>query len=334
MIEKEALYPILFTPALKPVMWGGNKLKTVLGRTIPPGLKDPVGESWEISDRPDVNTVAAEGPLAGTSLHEMVEYYGSNLVGSKYRGGPFPLLVKLIDAGRRLSLQVHPDEAACERIGNGAQPKTEMWYIIAADPGSQIIAGLRPDTTRVKFFQSLTTAECEHSLQVFDSVPGDAYFINAGRVHAIGSGNLLLEIQQNSDTTYRISDWGRVGSDGKPRQLHIKEAKECIDYNDRTLARIAGVSNLAGHNRRYPVINKCPFFRVEDMRLTGILRDTTVPGESFHILTSVNSTVTVGRPGAEAVLPPGTTCLVPACFGSYCITVPEDKTSTVIKTTL
>ena len=215
--DKDELYPLLFEPLYKEVMWGGTQLASKLNRPI---LSDgpPIGEAWEICDREGFSSSVANGPLAGTTLHELVAGCGKEFVGHRFSGQYFPLLVKLIDAGKRLSLQVHPNEAACAKIGNGAEPKTEMWYIIAAERGAKIIAGLSGKSTRRQFVDNINSSDIEKLLQVFDSYPGDAYFINAGRVHAIGAGNLLLEIQQNSDTTYRISDWGRTDADGKPRK--------------------------------------------------------------------------------------------------------------------
>ena len=227
MIETDALYPLVFTPVYKEVMWGGNKLETILNREIPPH-SEPVGESWEIVDRDDAVSTVENGPLKGCTLRQLVEYYGKDLVGRSFNGGKFPLLVKLIDAGKRLSLQVHPDEAACSRTP-GIEPKTEMWYIIHADKGAKIIAGLRNDTTKMRFLQNISTQEVESTLQIFDSVPGDAYFIKAGKVHAIGAGNLLLEIQQNSNlpnqrlgTRRRKRKIQRTSSGRRPRvhRLH------------------------------------------------------------------------------------------------------------------
>ena len=242
--------------------------------------------------------------------------------------------MKLIDAGKRLSLQVHPNEEACAKIGGGAEPKTEMWYVIAAERGAKIIAGLSGKSTRRQFVENLNSADIEKLLQVFDSYPGDAYFINAGRVHAIGSGNLLLEIQQNSDTTYRISDWGRTDSNGKPRQLHIEQAMESIDFMDRTVPRITGASDTTDHNRKYPLINRCPFFRVDDLKLVEDWYDSTDSTASFHLLTAINHPIKVGRDGRITEVPVGSTCLLPASFGSYNIIVERGSTSTVVRTTL
>ncbi len=331
--DKDELYPLLFEPLYKEVMWGGTQLASKLNRPIP---KDgpAIGEAWEICDREGFSSLVANGPLAGTSLHELVSSYGKEFVGHRFNGGHFPLLVKLIDAGKRLSLQVHPNEEACAKIGGGAEPKTEMWYVIAAERGAKIIAGLSGKSTRRQFVENLNSADIEKLLQVFDSYPGDAYFINAGRVHAIGSGNLLLEIQQNSDTTYRISDWGRTDSSGKPRQLHIEQAMESIDFMDRTVPRITGASDTTDHNRKYPLINRCPFFRVDDLKLVEDWYDSTDSTASFHLLTAINHPVKVGRDDKITEVPVGSTCLLPASFGSYNIIVERGVTSTVVRTTL
>lgn len=333
MIEKDELHPLIFEPVYKEVMWGGRKFSSILKRELPE-TSEPIGESWEICDRPEVESVVSNGALAGAGIRELMEHYGEDFVGRHFRGGRFPLLVKLIDAGKRLSLQVHPDEAACARIGGGAQPKTEMWYIIQADRGAKIIAGLKGSATRRQFMDSLRSPDVEKLLQVFDSSPGDAYFISSGRIHAIGAGNLLLEIQQNSDTTYRVSDWGRLDSDGKPRELHIEKALESIDFMDRTVCRITGASDLAEHNRKFPIINKCPFFRVDELKLVEDWRDNTNSTGSFHLITAVNKPVKVGRDGLSVDLPTGSTCLIPACFGSYSVSVEAGGQSSVIKTTL
>ena len=205
-------------------MWGGTQIKEFLKRDDMPDLKEPVGESWELVDREDEQSIVANGPLKGTTITQLVKHYGKILMGSKYTGSRFPLLVKIIDASERLSLQVHPDEHACARLGDGAEPKTEMWYILNAEKGAKIMAGVNLRSTKQQLLNTIQTAEVEKHLQVFESEPRDAYFIRSGTLHAIGEGNLLIEIQQNSDTTYRVSDWGRVDKDGKSRELHLKKS--------------------------------------------------------------------------------------------------------------
>jgi len=333
------LYPLKFTPVYQQRVWGGEQMRDVLRRDLPRKNGDPIGESWEISDRDDVNSIVANGPLAGRSLGELVAHYRAALLGDKGRHATrFPLLVKLIDAGKRLSLQVHPDTVASARIGDGAEPKTEMWYIIAAKRGAQIYAGLNQRATRVQLSELLKSAEAptlETQLQIYDSLPRDAYYIPAGTVHAIGAGNLLLEIQQNSDTTYRLSDWGRLGRDGKPRQLHIAQGMNSIDFTNRVSPRIAGAVNHTRHNRKFEVITVCPYFRVSDLRLTSTWSDCTLTDASFHILSAIDAPVRIsGKNGAAAELEAGESALLPACFGEYEIEPTMAGESTVVKTTL
>ncbi len=332
-MDQNTFYPLLFQPYYKPVMWGGGNLAKILNRELPADSADPIGEAWELCDRDDVQSVVLNGTLAGKTITELVQNYGRELLGTKFQGGRFPLLIKIIDAGQKLSLQVHPDEVACDVIGNGAQPKTEMWYIIHADPGAKIIAGLKNNVNTEDFLSEAASPDCEKLLTVYDSNPGDAYFIKAGLVHAIGAGNLLLEVQQNSDTTYRISDWGRVGSDGKPRQLHLEESRKSINSNLTESPLIPRAADPAAGNQKYQVIDTCPFFHVEDLRLTGEWNGST-DGTSFHLITAVNAPVTLCGKEFSLELPPGTSCLIPACYGSYSIKLLSSAVTTVIKTTL
>lgn len=330
-IDKSDLYPILFDPIYVEIMWGGTLMSSFLKRDIPK-RKNPVAEAWEISDRKDAESIIGNGLLKGASIRELLNNYGKSFVGDVYKEDTrFPLLVKLIDAGKKLSLQVHPDEAACTKL-EGAEPKTEMWYVIASTPKARIIAGLKSSCTQRKFLDSVGGSDIEDCLQTFKSVPGDAYFINSGTVHAIGAGNLLLEIQQNSNTTYRISDWGRKGLDGKPRELHIDEALQSINFADRSSPRITGVSGTVSHNRKFPIVNRCPFFHVEDLSLVEKWMDTT-DGKTLHLITAVNNPVTIEGKSEDVVVEPGRTIAIPANYGRYYINIGE-KDTTVVKTTL
>lgn len=333
MIEKSQLYPMLFEPIYMERMWGGTKMEPVLGRELPPHT-DPIGESWELVDREGEQSVVANGALKGVTIQELIQHYGRDIIGARFFGNKFPLLVKIIDAGKRLSLQVHPDESACQVIGDGAEPKTEMWYIIDADKTAKIMAGIKANSTKCQIMDTMQTQEVENYLQVFDSTPGDGYFIQSGKIHAIGAGNLLLEIQQNSDTTYRVSDWGRVGSDGKSRELHVDKALKSINFTDRTPCRITGVSDSTGHNRKFPIIKHCQYFHVDDLRLTGMWRDSTFESRSFHLVTPINNPVTVGFEDRMTKVPTGATCFIPANFGAYTITLDTPSETTVVRTTL
>lgn len=332
--EAGALYPLKFKPVYQERIWGGTLMKEVLHREQPETAQ-PVGESWEISDRPEADSVVSNGPLAGRTLHELLMHYGEALTGGSEKFDRFPLLVKLIDAGDRLSLQVHPDELICRQLGDGAEPKTEMWYIIAARRDGCILAGLAPRATLVQTKSLLHSPDVEQMLRKHPSVPGDGYFIPSGTLHAIGAGNLILEIQQNSDTTYRLSDWGRVDASGKSRELHVEKGLMSVHFTDRSNPRIVGVSDTAAHNRKFPVVKQCRHFTVDDLRLSGVWHDSTVGG-SFHLLSCVGGSVRIVLAnGVETELSMGETALVPYACGAYRV-IPEetDGTVAVIRTTL
>lgn len=269
--------PIVFTPIYQERIWGGRKLADRLGRSLPGS--QPVGESWELVDRPEAQSVVAEGPLRGNTLHNLWTHHRAEIFGPRHRNtGPrFPLLCKLLDARDRLSVQVHPPAALAARLQG--EPKTEMWYFLGCDPGSRIYAGLSAGTTRAAFEEKLGRGEVEGCLHVLPTREGDSIFIPSGRLHAIGEGNLIVEIQQNSDTTYRVFDWNRRGRDGQPRDLHVAESLLSADFNDFTppLAHL-----------ETGVIAECEYFRVEkknlsapeDLRPTGDFALVTVVGGS------------------------------------------------------
>src|SRR6266568_2844204 len=223
------LYPLTFEPIFKERVWGGRKLEELYQKPLP--AKTPIGESWEVTDRPEGVSVIANGPLAGKDLRWLMEHHAGELLGpARPQGGRFPLLIKILDAQERLSLQVHPPADVAARLGG--EPKTELWYIADAQPGAELYAGLRRGATRAELerqIQEGTVADCFHRVAV---KPGDVMFLPSGRVHAIGAGIVVFEIQQNSDTTYRVFDWNRPGLDGKPRELHIPQSLASIDFED------------------------------------------------------------------------------------------------------
>ena len=209
-------------------MWGGRRLESEFGKNLPP--QRPIGESWEIVDRPEAQSVVRNGPLRGKTLHELWTQYREEIFGDVPDSPRFPLLLKLLDAHEKLSSQVHPPAKFAERLGG--EPKTEFWYVAAADPGAEVYLGFGESITRDQFEKALregTAADHVHKIRVR---AGDAAFLPAGRFHAVGAGILLIEIQQNSDTTYRVFDWNRMDDKGKQRQLHIDQALRCIDFND------------------------------------------------------------------------------------------------------
>lgn len=228
-IREENFVPVLqFVPLLKRLRWGGERLGTVLGKSI--GPEGDYAESWEIADHGVDQSVVIGGAYAGWTLGRLAREAGADLWGSHRGAGQFPLLIKYLDAQDRLSVQVHPDDAQArvhDPAGNG---KTEAWVIIRAEPGSRVYAGLRHGVDRARLEDALARNSVESCLHTIPVRPGDCIFVPAGTVHAIGEGVLLAEVQQSCDITFRLDDWGRTGPDGKPRALHVSQALDCIDF--------------------------------------------------------------------------------------------------------
>ncbi len=301
------LYPLAFKPIFQERIWGGRNLERLYRKGLPPqGL---FGESWEISDRAEAQSVLANGRLAGKTLHWLMENYERELLGeAKSLNGRFPLLVKILDAEEKLSLQVHPPPHKASFLHG--EPKTEMWYITDARPGAELYAGLRAGTTREEFearIKSERVAECFHRLPVRS---GDAMFLPSGRVHAIGAGLVIFEIQQNSDTTYRVFDWNRKDASGHPRALHVEESLACITFEDFEPKPIT----FGPGDRK--VIVEDPLFRVEviDFKQSGESVDE--PLRTARVLGVVEGRVQVG---AELELSAGEFCLIPACLGRMAV---------------
>ncbi|MDF1549873.1 MAG: class I mannose-6-phosphate isomerase, partial [Bacteroidales bacterium] len=226
----EGLYPLKFAPVLKEKIWGGQKLSELLGKKARNDTK--IGESWEISCVAGDISKVSNGFLEGNSLQELIEVYMSDLIGEQVYlkfGEEFPLLIKFIDAQDVLSIQVHPDDEVAKERHN-AYGKTEMWYVLQADEDAELISGFKNDTDKQTYLTALQSGNLSELLNAEKVKEGDVFFIPAGRVHAIGRGIMLAEIQQTSDITYRIYDWGRVDDDGKPRELHTELAKDVIDF--------------------------------------------------------------------------------------------------------
>jgi mannose-6-phosphate isomerase len=298
-----ALYPLTFQPIFKERIWGARNLERLYGKKLPATV--PIGESWEVSDRPGDVSVVANGPLAGKDLHWLVENHRADLLGdAKLEAGRFPLLIKLLDAQEKLSLQVHPPASkAAELRGD---PKTEMWFIADAIPSAELYVGLKRGVTRADFERRVSdgsVAECFHRVPV---QPGDSMFLPSGRVHAIGAGLVIFEIQQNSDTTYRVFDWNRVGLDGKPRELHVPQSLASIDFNDFEPALVSG-AEVVGPNFRSRLLVQHPLFVVEQFHVTNT-GSIKLPSGRMQIIGVVNGEVRAG----EATLRAGEFCLLPA----------------------
>ena len=211
-------------------VWGGNHLDALYGKPIPPGKI--IGESWELSDRPDAQSIVDSGEFDGWTLRQLLEKYPREMLGKLPDRARFPLLVKYVDAGDKLSVQVHPDDDGAKQFNDLG--KSECWVVVHAEPGAQIVRGLKPGTTREDFARAVEENRVEELLHYFEPQTGDVIALPPGTVHAIGAGLVVAEVQQNSDVTLRIYDYNRMGLDGKPRALHIKEALEAIRFDGRS----------------------------------------------------------------------------------------------------
>jgi mannose-6-phosphate isomerase len=333
------LYPYKFAPIPVERVWGGNRLAR-FGKPVPPAKR--IGESWEISDRDDAQSVVANGPDKGRTLRELIETMGYEaIVGAPLRARParesrsqgrsdnthrFPLLVKLLDARQRLSLQVHPPPAVARKLK--AEPKTEMWYALEADPGAHLIAGLRQGISGADFIRALEAAQSkiEDCVYRFPVTKGDVFFVPAGRLHAIDAGVVLVEIQQNSDTTYRVYDWGRVGLDGKPRELHVEHSLACINFSDIEPKKQKPNVEYRGVNGLWRLV-ECDYFCVHKLDLRNAWPDRC-DGSSFHIICCVEGTVGIlTADNKEDRLQVGEFTLLPAALGHYTLTPLAEPTN-------
>jgi mannose-6-phosphate isomerase len=288
--------PVFFEPIAMERVWGGRRLETLLGKNLPAGV--PIGELWEIVDREEAQSVVAAGEFQGRTLHDLWTSERDRVFGAAYAGHPsprFPLLVKLLDAAEKLSVQVHPPQHMAATLGG--EPKTEVWYFLDATPEANIYAGLRSGTTRTDFQRRLRDGGVEQTLHEIPVHSGESIFIPSGRLHAIGAGNVIIEIQQNSDTTYRVFDWNRIGLDGKPRALHIDQSLASIDFEDFE-PKVKPATD--------PLVADCPLFRVEKIPLAG--PTDLRPAGRFSLVVSLDDTVTCG--GRD--FPKGRFFLVPA----------------------
>lgn len=218
---------LFFKPIFKPRVWGGTKLATQFGRALPHDT--PIGESWELVDRNEDQSILLNGPQAGISLRELLKQSGPKILGPRFKPGqPFPLLIKWLDCRDTLSVQVHPKASVAGILGG--QTKTENWYVVDREQDAKLFVGLKSGIQPEELAQAANTTAIESMINAIPTKVGDSFLIKSGMVHAIGSGHLILEIQENSDTTYRLYDWNRLGLDGNPRDLHLKEALQSIDY--------------------------------------------------------------------------------------------------------
>ena len=301
-----------FNSILKPVLWGGDALAAFKGL---PSCDEPIGESWELSGVAGRETVVADGPDKGLTLTQLVQRHGAKLVGEDvYRrfGTQFPLLIKFIDARRDLSVQVHPgDDLAMKQ--HGCEGKTEMWYILRADEGAKIFTGFNRPMSPEEYDSRVGDGSILDVVATTVSHPHDVFFIPNGQIHSIGAGNMLVEIQQSSDITYRVWDYGRRDADGNLRQLHTQQARESLNYN--VVDSVVHYGPVAAPGVT-PVVT-CPKFDVRRIDVDGSFELSLSGPHSFVALVCIEGEVTVAVEGMDSVtLRMGHTALVPAIASS------------------
>ena len=270
---------LTFQPIYQQRVWGGRKLETIYQRKLPDSTT-PYGESWEISDRPEAQSIVTTGPLKGKSLSALWSSQRKEIFGD-YSSDNFPLLIKILDAQTDLSIQVHPPQHLAAEL-NG-EPKTEMWYIAHAEPGARIYVGLKYGTTREAFATALNNGDPDKLVHAIMPKAGESIHIPSGRLHAIGAGLVIYEIQQNSDTTYRVFDWNRVGLDGTPRELHIEESMKCIDFDDFEPTMDTPNGNT---------LAECAYYKVDQFQLSEGSTISNPEDDKFSILTVIEGSLT------------------------------------------
>ena len=331
------LYPLLFEAHYKNVLWGGDCFERILGRQIPAALK-PSGEAWEICDRPEVSSCVENGELKGRTLHDLLTLYGKRLLGKRHKGPVknFPVMIKWIDAARDNSLQVHPDRRACEKIGQNTEPKSELWYVCHCAAGSRIIASWAEKCMPDHFRTLLDHPEkLREYLQIYESAPGDVFGIFPGCIHSIGKGNLIYEVQENSVTTFRITDWGRVDSNGHKRVLHVEESMQSIDFDRIISARTSVASERKQWNVPYVLTLESSPFCVEEILLSEDFQDDTNAKESFQLITPLEQPVLLRCADCEPLsVPRGRTVLLGAELGEYRICLSGTSSCRILRTFL
>ncbi|MDZ4783761.1 MAG: type I phosphomannose isomerase catalytic subunit [Planctomycetia bacterium] len=313
MSTTQPLYPLRFKPIFRRYLWGGRRLGEVLGKAI--GPEADYAESWEIVDHGEDQSVVVAGSLEGATLHDLVTKRGGELLGKHHPQSRFPLLFKFLDAQQTLSVQVHPDDARAAKLTPPDYGKTEAWYVIDAQPDSLIFAGLKRGFDRDTLARELHRGTAEMCLHRFEPTSGDCVLLPAGLIHAIGAGLLVAEIQQSSDTTYRLFDWNRVGPDGKPRQLHLDLGLEAVD--DRLGPGEARVPS-ATNQPECVQLAACDKFVLNRWQFTAPI---TIGGDDrCHILAVVGGSALLDGDPTGKPVPFGGTAILPAACGAVKIT--------------
>jgi mannose-6-phosphate isomerase len=304
----EQTQPLLFEPIFMERVWGGRRLQSLYGKHLPTAV--PIGESWEIVDRPEAQSVVHDGPLRGATLNQLWREHRAEIFGDISDAPRFPLLVKLLDAQENLSLQVHPPRTIAKKLGG--ESKTELWYIVDAAPNAHLYAGVAKGTTRDSFLRAVEQGNVEEQLHAIGVKAGDAIFLPSGRMHALGGGNVLVEIQENSDTTYRIYDWGREKTGVPAREMHIAQAMECVDFNDVEPGLLQPQGETLARNELFEV----------QKRNLATARDVAPPGQ-FAIVCCLTGGLRCG----DVELAPGEFFLVPASLADREVKALREETT-------
>lgn len=317
------LYPLLFRPNLHPVVWGGHRLQPYKGLAT---TDDPIGESWEVSAVPTSVSIIANGAWEGRELVSVIRDHPDAILGKAVNDryhGELPLLVKFIDAKRDLSIQVHPNDEMAQRV-HGKMGKSEMWYVIQAQPGSFLYAGFKEHITPYEYQRRVEDGSITEVLARHEVKAGDVFYIPAGRVHAICGGILLAEVQQSSDVTYRIFDYNRPGLDGKPRELHTELAAQALDYHVEKEYRTV----YSDKKDQAVQIIDSPYFDVRVTEMTGVFHRNLLKYDSFVISACIEGDcrIRIRHTGDEILLKTGNSCLIPAAIANYDVIPVEGKT--------
>jgi mannose-6-phosphate isomerase len=318
--------PLRFHPIYQSLVWGGRRMEA-WGRTLPAG---PIGEAWELADHARGMSVVAGGALAGISLHDLVERAGQALVGRGFRGGEFPLMVKLIDASKRLSVQVHPDDRIARELGVGQHGKTECWVFLA--DGGEVCQGTRPGIARADFAHALAEHRVATTLNRFEARRGDVFFLPPRTVHALGEGCLLYEVQQTSDITFRVYDWDRVGLDGKPRPLQVTESLATIDFSrsDHGPHAPAAWRPLPAPGCEERELIECAYFTLNEQRVRGALEQAV--GDTCVVVTCLAGQGTLATAAGQVALLPMQTVLIAADAGAWRVDIPTGSADLLVAT--
>jgi len=322
--------PLKMEPVFKERVWGGRRLAELLGKPLPEGR--PIGESWELADHPHGRSRVAEGPLSGRTLRDVLQQDAEAVLGegaaASGTAGPFPIMVKFIDAAHRLSVQVHPSAAGGARGEGQEGGKTECWVVLHADPGAWVVEGLRPGTSRAALEAAAREGGLQEILNVRPVSAGDFVWVPAGLLHAAGDGLVLAEVQQTSDLTYRVYDWDRVGLDGAARPLHVREALEAV----RLEAPLPPSGGRGPIRRETGLLVEslvaCPAFTLARLRLDG--RGWTAPTDgTWAVVVALAGTARLVTEEGAVSLRAGDTVLVPAGAAWYSLDAPEALTALI-----